>query len=94
MVLFMLPVLTMVIKLKAMSTMDLLDLRKYMTATQAAELIGCTTGRVRQLIKEGKIAGAEKAYNFGWVIPIVEVTRIRDSESATGRPRKNSKKSA
>ncbi len=52
----------------------------FITLTEAAEEIGLTTGRLRQLLRAGKIKGA-------WVISEKEVKRLKKEPQTTGRPR-------
>lgn len=65
-----------------------MQLRNYLTIEQAAEVIGCTPGRVRQMANTGGIPGAEKIGNRLWMIPRREVEKIRDARPGTGRPRR------
>lgn len=58
----------------------------FITLTEAAEEIGLTTGRLRQLLRAGKIKG----HKFGpraWVISEKEVKRLKKEPQTTGRPR-------
>ncbi len=63
---------------------------QYMNVGEAAESIGVTTGRIRQLILAGKIQ-AIKANERAWLIPFVEVQRYKDKPHTVGRPRKRDK---
>lgn len=53
---------------------------------EAATIIGCTEGRVRQMLRDGTISG-KKANERAWLIPKSEANRIADSQPKTGRPR-------
>ena len=63
-------------------------LEKYVNVNDAAEIIGCTRGRVRQLLLAGKLAG-EKVSALAWLVERKAVEQYRDREYTTGRPRKN-----
>lgn len=67
-----------------MSTVSIED---YLTAAEAAEHIGCSDARVRQMIRKGEIQ-AEKAGLRMWLVPKREADRVRDLPYKTGRPRK------
>ncbi len=67
-------------------------IENYLTAAEAAELIGCTGNRVRQLIRAGAIQ-AKKIGHGMWLVPVNEAEKARDLPYKTGRPR-NSKKFA
>lgn len=60
----------------------------FLTPTQAAIVIGCTDGRVRQLLRTGRLAG-KKIGSRLWLISPDEVEKMRDFVPQTGRPRKN-----
>ena len=68
--------------------MSIVSFQNYLTAAEAAELIGCSDARVRQMIRSGEIA-AEKLSPRMWIIAKKEATRVRDLPYKTGRPRKN-----
>lgn len=59
---------------------------KYISVPQAADIIGCTVNRVRQLIGEGKIR-AEKLNDRAWAVVADDVHEYADAEQTTGRPR-------
>lgn len=58
----------------------------YYSITDAAEAVGVTTGRLRQLIRADKLIGI-KISERAWLIPKREVTRLKKSGSKLGRPR-------
>ena len=60
-----------------------------LSVAEAAEVIGCTDGRVRQLLGEGRIEG-EKIGERVWVVSRKSAENYRDSELPPGRPRINS----
>lgn len=60
---------------------------EFVNVQEAAEIIGCTDGRVRQLLQVGEIDGI-KANRRAWLIRRSEAERVRDIEHTTGRPRK------
>jgi hypothetical protein len=74
--------------------MSTMALENYVNVQEAAAIIGCTDGRVRQMLLDGKMIGV-KANERAWMIDKTEAERIRDVEHGTGRPRSDGgKKSA
>jgi DNA-directed RNA polymerase specialized sigma24 family protein len=57
------------------------------SATTAAEIIGCTTGRVRQLLRDGAIRG-KKIGERAWAVSRVDAEKLAETPAKTGRPRK------
>lgn len=57
----------------------------------AAEIIGCTTGRVRQLLRENAIRGV-KLGERAWAVSRVDAEKMGAKPAKTGRPRKNPEK--
>lgn len=74
---------------KGMSTMQISF--DAVSVTDAAGIIGCTTGRVRQLLIEGGIRGKKlgKKPNAPWVVSRVDAEKLAKNPADTGRPRKN-----
>ena len=62
----------------------------YVSAQEAAEIIGCTDGRVRQMVRSGEIKGAVRAGKWAYLIPVTEAERIKDAPHKSGRPRNKS----
>ncbi|KKM88427.1 hypothetical protein LCGC14_1258770 [marine sediment metagenome] len=61
----------------------------FLTVSEAAELIGVTEGRVRQLLKSGDLLGEK--FGTQWVITRAEVDRFAQiPPPAVGRPRSSS----
>lgn len=61
----------------------------FLTVSEAAELIGVTEGRVRQLLKSGDLVGEK--FGTQWVITQAEVKRFaKIPPPAVGRPRTSS----
>jgi excisionase family DNA binding protein len=60
-------------------------MKGFLTTKEAAERLNVSGARIRQLISEGVIKGAEK---FGRenVIPESEVKRLENTERKPGRP--------
>lgn len=56
------------------------------SVSQAAEIIGCSTGRVRQLLRDGLIRG-EKLGPRAWVVSRVDAQKMAVTPAKTGRPR-------
>ncbi len=60
-------------------------LEEYVTLPEAAQEIGITPGRLRQMLRAGELEG-EKVGPV-WVIPRSEVERLKNTPRTTGRPR-------
>lgn len=65
--------------------------KNWLTATEAADVIGCTTGRVRALCGDG-VLKAEKVGPRAWMIDRRSAEELARRPSKTGRPRKFPKK--
>jgi excisionase family DNA binding protein len=63
-----------------------MPVEKYVNTNEAAELIGCTVGRVRQLLRDEELTGI-KANARAWLIPRRQVLQIARRPYTTGRPR-------
>lgn len=57
-----------------------------LSVSEAAELLGCTTGRVRQLLLAGVIAG-QKLHERAWIIRKEAVDAYRKNRRGVGRPK-------
>lgn len=57
-------------------------MNKYITTSEAAEIIGCVDSRVRQLLREGAIAGERVGRD--WLVDKRSAERYRDSERKRG----------
>lgn len=57
------------------------------SVTRAAEIIGCTTGRVRQLLRAEELRG-KKLGPRAWLVSRVDAEKLADAPAPTGRPRK------
>lgn len=66
-----------------MSTVDICD---YLNVKDAAKLIGCTEGRVRQLLIADQIRG-EKINSRAWLVEKKDAERVRDIAPRGGMPR-------
>lgn len=62
---------------------------QYYSVAEAASELGCTGGRIRQLLLSGELKGHKlsKSKLSAWVVPVVEVERFRRIQFSTGRPR-------
>jgi hypothetical protein len=65
--------------------------KNWLTATEAAIVIGCTTGRVRAMCGNGLLR-AEKVGPRAWMVEKKSAEEIAKNPAKTGRPRKNPKK--
>ncbi len=64
-----------------MATVD-----SYCSVADAAEIIGCTDGRVRQLLRAEVLPGI-KLNARAWVVEIDAAKSYADAEQTTGAPR-------
>ena len=55
---------------------------KYITTSEAAEIIGCVDSRVRQLLREGTIAGERVGRD--WLVDRRSAEKYRDKERKPG----------
>jgi excisionase family DNA binding protein len=53
-----------------------LDSQKYLSVQEAADVLGVTDGRIRQMLLEGSLVG-QKLGRHVWAIPGVEVERAK-----------------
>lgn len=59
----------------------------FINVEEAAKIIGCTPGRVHQLLRSGDIPG-QKLSERAWVILRKDAEKIAANPSNVGRPRK------
>ena len=64
-------------------------LAEYVNPTQAADIIGCTEGRVYQLNREGRFKDRLPIGKNRFLLSRREVEKIAKSPAKTGRPRIN-----
>jgi hypothetical protein len=65
-------------------------LEGFMNVREAAQEIGVTPGRVRQMLVDGDIVGVQ-ANPRAWMIHEDEVARVAKQKYTTGRPRSGRK---
>lgn len=64
-----------------------LDIRKdFVTVTKAAEIMGCTPGRVRQMLRAEEIEG-EKVGERAWMVLRKAAEKHAQKPDGPGRPR-------
>ena len=68
------------------------EVAKFVSVDLAAAIIGCTEGRVRQLLRAGELVGL-KLNERAWAVERKSAERYAEREQPTGRP-KNSARSA
>lgn len=68
-------------------TTAMADIHDYISVPTAAEIIGCTEGRVRQLIYSGDI-DAVKANEKAWLVLRKSAEKRAKNPPAMGRPKK------
>jgi excisionase family DNA binding protein len=65
--------------------------KKWLTASEAAILIGCSTSRIRALSREGSLK-AEKVGPRAWLVDKKSAEELAKTPAKTGRPRKSFEK--
>jgi excisionase family DNA binding protein len=63
----------------------------FVNVNEAATMLGCTVGRVRQMLRDGSLRGL-KANAKAWLVPTTEIERMQEKPYSTGRPRIASEK--
>ena len=66
--------------------MSTMPVGTFVNVQEAAKLVGCTEGRIRQMLLDGTLKG-EKANQRAWLILTTEIERLREKPYTTGRPR-------
>jgi excisionase family DNA binding protein len=56
-----------------------IDGGEYLTVSEAVDVMGCTDGWVRILLRQGKIAGARRIGQRVWLIPTSAAEKARDA---------------
>lgn len=64
-----------------------LEIADWVSVTKAAEILGCTTGRVRQLLGEKRLAGEKLDGTKIWMVSRESVEKYGVEELPPGRPR-------
>lgn len=69
---------------------------KFCGITEAAEILGCTTGRVRQLLLAGEVVGEKVSSldNAPWIIDRKSLAKYAQKEQTVGRPRQGKKEAS
>lgn len=65
-----------------MATID----KKHCSVADAAEIIGCSDSRVRQLLRAGELRGI-KVNERAWVVEVNDAKRVAKIEHTVGGPR-------
>ena len=66
---------------------------KFVSTTEAAEIIGVSRIRIIQLLQEGELVG-EKLNERAWAVTRKSVEKVAEKQYTTGRPRTRPQKSA
>lgn len=69
-----------------------LPAKPFVSVADAAAILGCTVGRIRQLLIDGTIAGT-KLNERAWAVERKSVEKLAKIPQTTGRPRLTSKAS-
>lgn len=64
-----------------------LEIVDWISVSRAAEILGCTTGRVRQLLGEHRLKGEKLDGASIWMVSRDSVTKYAAEELPPGRPR-------
>jgi len=64
--------------------------KSWITASEAAAIVGCTSSRIRALCKDS-ILKAEKIGPRVWLVDRQAAEKLAANPAKTGRPRKNRK---
>lgn len=63
-----------------------MSLENYLTITETADMLGCTEGRIRQLLRDKKLKG-KKFHERAWAIERVSAEKYAAIKQTVGRPR-------
>lgn len=69
-----------------MATVSLSPKRKFLSVDEAAAELGCTTGRIRQMLRAKELAG-EKLNARAWAVDAKSVEKAAGKPQERGRPR-------
>jgi hypothetical protein len=67
---------------------QMVRLADYVSPSKAADLVGCTKGRIYQMLRGGEFRDLIPVGKRSVLIGRKEVEKIANNPSATGRPRK------
>lgn len=60
--------------------------KAFLSVQEAASLVGCTVGRIRQMLRKGDLKG-QKLSERAWVVDPQSVRKIAANPHSVGRPR-------
>lgn len=60
--------------------------KAFLSVQEAAEFIGCTVGRIRQMLRSGELKG-QKLSERAWVVDPNSVKKVAENPHSVGRPR-------
>lgn len=66
-----------------------LDGGEYLTVAEAVEVMGCTDGWVRILLREGRLPGARRIGQRVWLIPSAAALHARDTLTTRANGKKH-----
>ena len=64
-----------------------LEIADWVSVSKAASILGCTTGRVRQLLGEKRLSGEKLDGTKIWMVSRESVEKYGEEELPPGRPR-------
>ena len=59
----------------------MLQAQNYLSSQEAADELGLTDGRIRQMLRAGELSG-QKLGQRSWAIPAVEIERLKRKRNA------------
>ena len=74
--------------MRKLTSNSMVRLADYVTPTDAAEIIGCTDGRVYQKLRDGEFKDVIPVGKNRFLIGRKECEKVANSPEKTGRPRK------
>lgn len=65
-----------------------MGIENWISVNEAATVLGCTDGRIRQLLRDHELSG-QKVNARAWIISRESVERLAKKPQTVGRPRVN-----
>lgn len=64
----------------------MLSQKQWISVRESAELLGISPGRIRQLLLQGRLEGAQKLTERSWAIPRATVLAFKKMDRPPGNP--------
>lgn len=71
------------------SMVQTIDGGEYLTVSEAVDLMGCTDGWVRSLLRDGKLPGSRRIGQRVWLIPMGAAKEARDNLTTRANAKKH-----